>query len=283
MQPSPESRMTARRAVYLGLQAAATGIVNLDQQRSIYMANAQDEHSFLSKLAASLKASPRSPWLHQVVSEVFFDLQAKGLIVPEHQNAHVLGCTFTYAGLEFFKSRAMVLVDPNLVACQLRDQPAEVQVVAQEAWRCLTSGCNRAAMVMVGLAAEDSAAALIEALCGIKGHEKQPYWKPVTSESGSFQVRWTAGLQMLDRIKERLKAQRQGRVEWWSRWECVPDVLRPIGEALRLGRNRAAHSIDDEFSFNHVAMYYASLPFYLKTLDAIREFLDEPPDGIALA
>ena len=78
------------------------------------------------------------------------------------------------------------------------------------------------------------------------------------------------------------KLRKIGKGEPWLQWwEMIPGSLYTVGEAVRIARNNAAHSVDRPFSKAEVALLLSSMPIQLEMIASITAFLTNPPIDLA--
>lgn len=201
---------------------------------------------------------------------------------------------FTARGIKFLIHGDVSMSSPGLLPGRVTEVveryglSAGIGPLVSEAQTCWAMGCHRAAMVLVGLCVESTCTELLETLCGYpqppaKGSQLHSAWVQASDEARSFYPRWQAGLCILAELKARLrKAYGSGRPGWWDLWEPVPGALQPYGEAVRIGRNVAAHSLEDVFTAAQVGLLLGALPTMLEVVSQIIGFLRTPPSGVSL-
>jgi len=231
---------------------------------------------------------------------VYYDALHLGLIIPGmigqdlNWNASNGAYQFTERGRRFLSSGEVSLSSPGLLPNRVREvvdstaiSPALIPLTS-EAQRCWAMGCLRAAMVLIGLSVEDVCTELLGALRTYpspprEGSAAFANWAQAVDESKSFYPRWQAGLQSLERVKTELrKTHGAQRPSWWATWEPVPGAIQPYGEAVRIGRNAAAHSVEDVFTAAQVGLLLAALPSMLRVVSDLMAFLANPPAGVSL-
>ena len=235
------------------------------------------------------------------VGEVFSSAVSLGLVMHSTDSvrnvlprSNVFAYQFTSRGLAFFRNGEVSLSAPGLLIARVREvvskghiEPGVVPLV-EEAQRCWSMGCLRAAMVLIGLASEEVCTGLLDQLCNYpsppsKGDKLSRDWEKLNDEALSFYPRWQSGLTLLECAKQGLKKAYGGaKPDWWRTWEPLPGAVQPYAEAVRIARNTAAHSVDDIFTPAQVGLLLASLPTMLCVIAELTGFLKAPPDGVVL-
>ena len=232
------------------------------------------------------------------ICDVFFTAQHLGLIVPgrlgQELNWDLRAYHFSNRGLDFFKNGEVSLSAPGLLIERVREVTAGgtldpgIVPITEEAQKCWSNGCLRAAMVLIGLASEEVCTGLMDELSNysyppIKGESLYSDWEKLKSENLSFYPKWQAGLALLEAIKYGLKnTYKASRPDWWSIWESFPVVIQPYAEAVRIARNTAAHEIEDFFTPAQIGLLLASLPTMLGVIAELTDFLKSPPVDVTL-
>ena len=242
----------------------------------------------------------RDPVVAAAIRDVFYTAQHLGLIVlgvlgqSMDYNAGQGTYQFTLRGIAFFKNGEVSLSAPGLLVERISEIVSEgsldpgIVPLSEEAQRCWSMGCLRAAMVLIGLASEEVCIGLMDELSNyqsppLKGEALHPDWEKLKSENLSFYPRWQSGLVLLEAVKQGLKkTYRDTRPDWWSIWESFPVVIQPYAEAVRIARNTAAHEIDDIFTPAQIGLLLASLPTMLGVVAELTAFLKLPPVGVTL-
>ncbi len=269
-----------------------------DSLLSLAWANCRREEPWRSKYVERAAWGANEP--SAAVRNVYLAAVHMGLIAPG-----VLGqrldwgadrgvYQFTAAGLDFFGRGMVSLSNPGLLTARVQEtvqvnalDPGIVPLVA-EAQRCWMTACHRAAMILVGLSAEGACIGLLDCFASYPLPPKPATpmhnaWSQATDGSRVFYARWRPGLDLLIQLKSELrKAYGAGRPDWWPLWESVPTGIAPFGEAVRLGRNVAAHSIENVFTPAQVGLLLASLPTLLEVIAQLTAFLQKPPTGVSL-
>jgi hypothetical protein len=244
-----------------------------------------------------IKPYPGHNPLRRVVREVAHELIADGVLLPGKVDQtgdwgqRSYSVSFTRRGLEWARGAYRVKSQPHEVLKALatvgNDHPDTVTpaviALAQEALRCIEGRCFRAAVVLIGVACEEAVTALMEALCDLKGYEKVNGWRDQNDRARSFGPRWTAAREVLKAVKENLRSQlSRPRPDWWSLWEGLPESLVPLGEAVRISRNTAAHDADHRFTHLEAATLFCGLPYQLRWVAEVQNFLSAPPICVSL-
>lgn len=236
------------------------------------------------------------------VGEVFNSAKSLGLVMQstEHVRSAISGSSsvfayqFTTRGLAFVRNGEVSLSAPGLLIERVRGVAANSDLdpgilpLAEEAQRCWTMGCLRAAMVLIGLASEEVCTGLLEELCKYpsppsKGDKLFSGWESLNDDALSFHARWQSGVTLLESVKQGLKkAYRRTNPDWWKIWEPFPGGVEPYAQAVRIARNTAAHSVDDIFTPAQVGLLLAGLPMMLQTIADLTAFLNAPPAGVEL-
>jgi hypothetical protein len=201
---------------------------------------------------------------------------------------------FTARGIRFLSEGEVSLSSPGVLPSRVKEVVARyglspgIGPLVSEAQVCWAMGCHRAAMVLVGLSVESTCTELLEALGAFprppaKGSQLHTAWVQATDEAKSFYPRWQAGLHIVAEVKGRLrKVYGSTKPDWWDLWEPVPGALQPYGEAVRIGRNVAAHSLEDVFTAAQVGLLLGALPTMLEAVSQLIVFLRTPPSGVTL-
>ena len=239
------------------------------------------------------------PLVH-VVQHVFEAAKGMGLVLRGSLDQGYLWSLdngpfrFTSEGIRYFTSGTYAPVDDPGHFCsalealrQEHNRITEGQIaLLLEAQKCIHSGCYRAAMVLVGVACEDTCTLLLDSLTDnltppAKSSATGADWTAMSNASLSFAARWKPGLRVLESMKQGLRQQGRG-TDWWQWWETVPGSLSAVGEAIRVSRNVAAHDSERAFERSEVALLLAALPVVLETACELESFLRSPPAGIQL-
>lgn len=196
------------------------------------------------------------------------------------------GFEFTPDGLAWLLDGHNIPTSPSLAVEAAREVCARYSVdeafatLIGEAAKCIVAKCDRAAMVLLGLAFEDAVWDLAAALAAQQGAATEPFLTTLTEEAASPTVRLAATRDAVRAIRDRVKRQRGGRVDWWSQWEDAPDSLSGYLSAVRLARNKAAHDPDADISPLRVALLLGSAPTAIEQIAAMTAFLRSPPAGV---
>lgn len=200
--------------------------------------------------------------------------------------------TFSERGLRYFNGDVALDGDPSpLLAKLLELQTKHPKVVGaaqltllSEAQHCWRERCYRAAMILTGLAAEDASLAIVDALAAYPAQATTGAsvadWSTITATSGMFSVRWGAAVRVLRRLRDGLRGPGKGAA-WWKILDPAPEWLLPLGEAVRLARNEAAHNPDRDYGANDVTLLLAALPTQLEAIAELHAFLTTPPTGLS--
>lgn len=147
--------------------------------------------------------------------------------------------------------------------------------------RCVRNTCHRAAIILIGLASEDACSSLLDVLARYPSQDpKNGDWRIVASEP-VFSKRWGAAVRVVRKIKDGLRPAARGQ-DWWRPLDPIPEWLLPLGEAMRLARNEAAHVADRDFTPGEVLVLLAAIPTQLELVAALAAFLASPPAGVTL-
>ncbi|MCZ7608511.1 MAG: hypothetical protein M5U25_21200 [Planctomycetota bacterium] len=121
----------------------------------------------------------------------------------------------------------------------------------------------------------------MECLRGLKSYKKADGWKDLDDAAKSFAPRWSGARKVLVEVKERIKDQlKRPRPDWWSLWEGLPESLVPLGEAVRISRNTAAHEADHRFTYLEAATLLCGLPHQLRWIAEIQDHIQNPRKGV---
>lgn len=121
----------------------------------------------------------------------------------------------------------------------------------------------------------------MECLRGLKSYKKADGWKDLDDAAKSFAPRWSGARKGLVEVKERIKDQlKRPRPDWWSLWEGLPESLVPLGEAVRISRNTAAHEADHRFTYLEAATLLCGLPHQLRWIAEIQDHIQNPRKGV---
>lgn len=241
--------------------------------------------------------------LRDAVWDVYFEAFHLGLITAAFNgsgsSSSALGWTYTFAftdrGLQFF-SGEVPLWDSTHLSEHLRDlrsrgsKLSDAQVtLLLEAQRCWKAGCHRAAAVMLGLACEEGAERLLEAieqcLPEAPASSLGARWKIVRNPRDPIAKRWGAAMALL--VAERLALQgtfqKGSEPAWWeSIWREQIEALDMAVGTVRSQRNDAAHDPKRLFAGGEIAVLVPSVPVVIDRLAKLDEFLRSPPVGVSL-
>lgn len=153
-----------------------------------------------------------------------------------------------------------------------------------EAQRCIRSGCNRAGMVVMGVASEDSCIALMDAIplncqAPASGSPLHGDWANCTNQTLALTRRWKPAIRILEAVKRNIRSASHGE-SWWPWWEMVPGSLHTVGEAVRIARNAAAHDTTRKFLKAEVALLLSAMPTQLEMIASLTSFLQNPPPNL---
>ena len=239
-----------------------------------------------------------TPFKH-IVLKVFYSALNMGLLLPGKLDQALDWSLqsgpfhFTNDGVQYFKGGFVSIDDPGHLGEVLNELKQRIPSIEDgqielllEAQRCLKSGCNRAGMVVMGVASEDSCLALLDAIpvnCQAppSGSPLQGDWANCTNATLNFTRRWKPAIRILEEIKRTIRSAGQGE-PWWQWWEMVPGSLFTIGEAVRVARNSAAHNISKKFTKAEVALLLAALPIQLEMIANLASFLQNPPSNLLI-
>ena len=234
------------------------------------------------------------PPFDHMVRKVYYSALNMGLIQPSKADANMVwnqetgAFQFTTEGLSYFSEGFISIDDPGYLAETLEELKRRIPTIEGgqislllEAQRCMKSGCYRAAMVLIGIANEDSCLSLLDAIpTSINSPQtSSPLiadWANCNNQSNVFAARWKPGIRILDAIKTQLRSPGRGK-DWMQWWEMIPGSLYTLGEAVRLARNSAAHSTDRIFIKAEVALLLSAMPIQIEMIAEITVFLTRPP------
>ena len=237
------------------------------------------------------------PFKH-IVLKVYHSALNMGLLLPSRLDQALDWSMqsgpfhFTADGVNYFRDGFVSIDDPGHLGEVLQELKARIPTIEDgqielllEAQRCIRSGCNRAGMVVMGVASEDSCIALMDAIplncqAPASGSPLFSDWASCTNQSLAFTRRWKPAIRILEAIKRIIRSAGQGE-SWWPWWEMVPGSLHTVGEAVRISRNAAAHDTTRKFTKAEVALLLAAMPTQLEMIANLTSFLQNPPSGIA--
>lgn len=220
-----------------------------------------------------------------------------GLVLPSNltqaldHNAHIGPFHFTSDGVRYFSEGFVSIDDPGHLGEVLQELKQRIPSIEDgqielllEAQRCIRSGCNRAGMVVMGVASEDLCTGLMDAIsqnCQAPATGSPLYgdWTNCCNSTLTFTRRWKPTIRILEEIKKTIRSAGQGE-SWWPWWEMIPGSLNTVGEAVRIARNAAAHDTTRKFSKAEVALLLSAMPTQLEMIANLTEFLKNPPPGI---
>jgi len=210
------------------------------------------------------------PFKH-IVLKVYYSALSMGLVLPSNltqaldQNAHIGPFHFTADGVGYFSEGFISIDDPGHLGEVFQElkkripafEDGQVELLL-EAQRCIRSGCNRAGMVVMGVASEDSCIALLDAIplnCQAPGSGSPLHgdWANCCNATLNFTRRWKPAIRILEAIKRNIRPVGHGE-SWWPWWEIIPGSLHTVGEAVRIARNAAAHDTTRKFTKAEVSL-----------------------------
>jgi len=237
------------------------------------------------------------PFKH-IVMKVYYSALSMGLVLPSYLdqaldwNAHAGPFHFTADGVSYFRDGFVSIDDPGHLGEALYELKTRIPTIEDgqiemllEAQRCIRSGCNRAGMVVIGVASEDSCTALTDAIplncqAPASGSPLHSDWASCCNQTLAFTRRWKPAIRILEAIKRIIRSAGQGE-SWWPWWEMVPGCLHTVGEAVRISRNAAAHDTTRKFTKAEVALLLSAMPTHLEMIANLTDFLQNPPSGLA--
>lgn len=164
------------------------------------------------------------PFKH-IVLKVYYSALNMGLLLPSRLdqaldwNASHGTFHFTADGVNYFRQGFVSIDDPGHlgeVLLELKERFPSIEdgqiELLLEAQRCVRSGCNRAGMVVIGVASEDSCLALIDAIplnCQSPSSTSPRHgdWTSCTNSILNFTRRWKPAVRILEEIKKRFALQ----------------------------------------------------------------------------
>lgn len=234
-----------------------------------------------------------SPFMH-IVLKVYHSALSMGLVLPSRLDQGLNwglesgAFHFTSEGIKYFSGGFISVDDPGYLGGALIELQERLSAITDgqremllEAQRCLKAGCYRAAMVLIGVANEDACLGLVDAiplnLCVVSnGNPLLQDWNNCCLQTLAFSTRWKSTVRILESVKPKLRKFGKGE-PWWQWWEMIPGSLNTVGEAVRVARNTAAHSVDRPFSKAEVALLLSSMPTQLEMVASLTTFLTTPP------
>ncbi len=269
---------------------------NLEGQGGVF------DHAFASCEEAGLipndvRRYEYPPFKH-IVLKVYHSALTMGLLLPSRLDQALDWSMqsgpfhFTADGVNYFRDGFVSIDDPGHLGEALQELKARLPTIEDgqielllEAQRCIRSGCNRAGMVVMGVASEDSCIALMDAIplncqAPSSGSPLLNDWASCTHQSLAFTRRWKPSIRILETVKRNIRSAVQGE-SWWSWWEMVPGSLHTVGEAVRVSRNIAAHNTTRKFTKAEVALLLSAMPTHLEMIANLTDFLQNPPSGLA--
>ena len=139
-------------------------------------------------------------------------------------------------------------------------------------------GLPWAAMVLVGLAAEDQTLSLCDAVGARLAQPNDPdakaAWEAVRQQDANFAKRWKALLRLLEALKREVRRLSvEQRRPWEGVLEPVPWGIGGLGEAVRMARNSAAHDAEHVFTHAEVTLQVKAIPTQLAAVSSIERVL----------
>ena len=255
-------------------------------------------HAFERCRADGLVQNQFSRWHHppfkHMSLKVYHVALSMGLLLPSYLTQELdWGASngafhFTSEGIKYFSGGFISVDDSGYFGQALAELQERIPLIGDgqrelllEAHRCLKAGCYRAAMVLIGVANEDACLALVDALpANLKappnGNLILQDWNNCNNGTLAFSNRWKSAVRIIESVKPKLRKLGKGE-PWWQWWEMVPGSLHTVGEAVRIARNAAAHSVDRPFSKAEVALLLSSMPIQLEMIGNLTAFLTDPP------
>jgi hypothetical protein len=236
------------------------------------------------------------PFKH-IVMKVYYSALNMGLLLPSRLDQALNWSMqsgpfhFTADGVRYFSEGFISIDDPGHLGEALQELKTRIPAIENgqielllEAQRCIRSGCNRAGMVVMGVASEDSCAALMNVIplnCQVPASGSPLYsdWTNCCNATLAFTRRWKPAIRILKAIKRNIRSSGHGG-PWWSWWEMIPGSLHTVGEAVRLARNAAAHDTTRKFSKAEVALLLSAMPTQLEMIANLTDFLKNPPSAL---
>jgi hypothetical protein len=237
------------------------------------------------------------PFKH-IVIKVYYAALNLGLVLPSKLdqaldwNASHGPFHFTTDGVKYFFEGFVSIDDPGRLGEVLQELKQRVPPLKDgqielllEAQRCIKSGCNRAGMVMIGVASEDLCIALMDTISAncqapASGSPLEGDWANCCNANLNFTRRWKPAIRILEAIKRNVRSAGQGE-SWWPWWEMIPESLHTVGEAVRMARNAAAHDTTRKFSKAEVALLLSAMPTQLEMIATLTDFLQNPPSNLS--
>jgi hypothetical protein len=234
-----------------------------------------------------------APFRH-VVLKVYNAALGMGLVLPSRLSESLNWNPsngvfhFTSEGITYFSGGFISVDDSGYFGQALAELQGRIPLIGDgqrelllEAHRCLKANCYRAAMVLIGVANEDACLALANAVpANLKappnGNPLLRDWNTCCDVTLTLSHRWKSAVRILESVKSKLRKVVKGE-PWWQWWEMVPGSLYTVGEAVRIARNAAAHSVDRTFSKAEVALLLASMPTQIEMIGNLTAFLTDPP------
>lgn len=238
-----------------------------------------------------------SPFKH-IVLKVYYSALNMGLLLPSRLDQALNWSMqsgpfhFTADGVRYFSEGFISIDDPGQLCEVLQELKKRIPSIEDgqielllEAQRCIRSGCNRAAMVVMGVASEDSCIALLDTIstnCQAPGSGSLLHgdWANCCNATLNFTRRWKPAIRILEAIKRNIRSAGYGE-SWWPWWEMIPGSLHTVGEAVRIARNAAAHDTTRKFSKAEVALLLSAMPTQLEMITNLTDLLKNPPSNLS--
>jgi hypothetical protein len=293
----PEPDRTIRAKLIDLIRAEAANVEDDEHpEYHVFALHNEQYRGVWQDLAGSLQDTDRDT-MRRVVREVAQELMAEGVLLlgkvgqAGDWGLHGYQVSFTRHGLAWARGTYRLRTNPHEILEAVeqvhQDWPETVKAgcvaLVAEAVDCIEKRCFRAAVVLVGVAAEEATTQLMECLCGLTGYTAANGWSDLNNRALAFARRWAGARQVLAEVKERIKVQlNRPRPDWWSLWEGLPESLVPLAEAVRVSRNTAAHDADHQFTYLKAATLLCGLPHQLRWIAEIQDHIQNPRNGVKL-
>jgi len=236
------------------------------------------------------------PFKH-IVLKVYYSALNMGLLLPTNLDQALDWSMqsgpfhFTADGVRYFSEGFVSIDDPGHLGEVLQELKQRVTAIEDgqielllEAQKCIKAGCYRAAMVVMGVASEDTCSGLLEAIptnCQAPASGSPLYgdWTNCCNSTLNFTRRWKPAVRILEGIKRTVRGSAQGET-WWQWWEMIPGSLFTVGEAVRVARNAAAHDTTRKFSKAEVSLLLSAMPTQLEMIANLSDFLNNTPSNL---
>lgn len=243
-------------------------------------------------IPADVRRYEYPPFKH-IVLKVYYSALNMGLVLPSKLdqaldwNSQNGPFHFTADGVQYFSEGFICIDDPGHLGEVLQELKSRIPTIEDgqielllEAQRCIRSGCNRAGMVVMGVACEDSCIALLDAIplncqTPASGTPLNGDWTNCCNATLNFTRRWKPAIRILEAIKRNIRSAGHGE-SWWPWFEMIPGSLHTVGEAVRIARNAAAHDTTRKFSKAEVALLLSAMPTQLEMVANLTSFLQNP-------